>query len=171
MITNQPHFTNAVSQLNNYSQSAGASGSGAFTVTIQNKIYNIVTGKEEIMEIILSNIDTNDKRQLYKMTKKESQKIEGLEKGLSIPVDAYCLYDEVKERNKQGGGVETYNQRVLTFTSGSAKFGTISATFIKSFIECVEIMGSDPFAIVITGGTSKGGRQYVNCELDCDYIA
>ena len=121
------------------------------------------------MEIIKTTINPADKKALYKMTKKESAKIEGLEKGLSLPVDDYCLYEEEKERTKQNGGTETYTQRVLTFTSGAHKFGTISATFIKSFMECVEIMGSDPFAIVITGGTSKGGRQYVNCELDCDF--
>lgn len=121
------------------------------------------------MEIIKTSINPEDKKALYRMTKKESNKIEGLERGLSIPVDDYCLYDEEKERKGRDGTLEQYSQRVLTFTSGSQKFGTISATFIRSFMEVVEIMGADKFAIVITGGTSKGGREYVNCELDCDF--
>lgn len=119
------------------------------------------------MNIIASNINTADKKALYLMTKRESKKIEGIPHGTVFPVDKFCIYEEDKERNKQAGGVETYTQKVLTFVSGSEKFGTISATFIRSFEEIVDIMGDEHFSIVITGGTSKGGRQYVNCELDC----
>lgn len=108
------------------------------------------------MEFIKTNIDTANKKEVYRMTKGDSQKIEGLEKGLSIPVDKYALYMEE-------------DKKVLTFVSGNVKYGTISATFIKSFMEVVEIMEDDPFAIIITGGTSKGGRQFVNCELDCEF--
>lgn len=121
------------------------------------------------MKFITTNIDTADKKEVYRMTKGESQKIEGLEKGLSLPVDKFALYEEDKTRNKQDGSEEAYTQTVLTFTSGAYKFGTISATFIKSFLEIVDIMGEDPFAIIITGGESKSGRKYVNCQLDCDF--
>lgn len=121
------------------------------------------------MTFLKTNIDTENKKQVYRMTKGDSQKIEGLERGLSLPVDNYALYTEEKDRKKQDGTTEQYEQTVLTFTSGPHKFGTISATFIKSFLEIVEIMDGDPFAIVITGGESKSGRKYVNCELDCDF--
>lgn len=116
-----------------------------------------------------TNINTEDKKQVYRMTKGDSQKIEGLEKGLSLPVDNFALYTETKDRKKQDGTTEQYEQTVLTFTSGPHKFGTISATFIKSFLEIVDIMGEDKFAIIITGGESKSGRKFVNCELDCDF--
>lgn len=121
------------------------------------------------MTFLKTNIDTNSKKQVYRMTKGDSQKIEGLEKGLSLPVDNFALYTETKDRKKQDGTTEQYEQTVLTFTSGPHKFGTISATFIKSFLEIVDIMDGDPFAIIITGGESKSGRKYVNCELDCDF--
>lgn len=121
------------------------------------------------MQFIKTNIDETNKKQVYRMTKGDSAKIEGIEKGVSLPVELYALYDDVKTRNKQDGSVEEYTQRVLTFTSGGHKFGTISATFIKSFLEIVEIMDGEPFAIIITGGESKQGRKYVNCELDCDF--
>ena len=121
------------------------------------------------MTFLKTSINTEDKKQVYRMTKGDSLKIEGLEKGLSLPVDQYALYTEEKERKKQDGTVEQYEQTVLTFTSGPQKFGTISATFIKSFLEIVEIMDGDPFAIIITGGESKSGRKFVNCELDCDF--
>lgn len=123
------------------------------------------------MTFIKTNIDETNKKQVYRMTKGDSSKIEGIEKGVSLPVELYALYDDVKTRNKQDGSVEEYTQRVLTFTSGGHKFGTISATFIKSFLEIVEIMDGEPFAIIITGGESKQGRKYVNCELDCDFSA
>lgn len=121
------------------------------------------------MTFIKTNIDETNKKQVYRMTKGDSAKIEGIEKGVSLPVELYALYDELKTRKKQDGTEEEYTQRVLTFTSGGHKFGTISATFIRSFLEIVEIMDGEPFAVIITGGQSKNGRNYVNCELDCDF--
>ena len=123
------------------------------------------------MNFIKTNINTADKKAVYRLTKGESQKIDGLEKGISLPVEKYALYEEPKTRKKQDGSEEEYTQTVLTFISGGYKFGTISATFIKSFMEIVDIMGEDPFAVVITGGESKSGRHYVNCEMDCEYEA
>lgn len=120
------------------------------------------------MTFIKTNINTQDKKQVYRMTKGDSLKIDGLEKGVTLPVEMYALYDEEKTRKKQDGSTEDYMQRVLTFTSGGHKFGSISATFISSFLEILDIMGDEPFSIIITGGESKNGRRYVNCELDCD---
>ena len=119
------------------------------------------------MEFIKTNIDTADKKQVYRMTKGDSLKVQDMEKGASFPVDLYAVYTETKTRNKQDGSKEEYTDTVLTIVSGNMKLGTISQTFIRSFLEIVDIMGDDPFAIVITGGKSKNGREYVNCELDC----
>ena len=116
------------------------------------------------MNILKTNIDTADKKAVYKLTKSESQRVQDVEKGVSLPVDKWALYAETK-RGKDGTESE---QTVLAIISGGMKISTISQTFIDSFMECVELMDGDPFSIVITGGTSKGGRQYVNCELDCD---
>jgi len=116
------------------------------------------------MKIIRTNIDTNDKKAVYKLTKSESQRVQDVEKGLSLPVDKWAVYTETK-KNKTG---EETEQIVLAIVSGGMKISTISQTFIDSFMECVDIMEDEPFSIIITGGTSKGGRQFVNCELDCD---
>ena len=116
------------------------------------------------MKIIRTNIDTADKKKAYKMTKANSQRVQDLEQGVSFPVDAWALYEE--DKLKKDGSTET--QTVLSVISGGVKFATISQTFINSFMECVELMENEPFSIIITGGTSKGGRQYVDCELDCD---
>lgn len=119
------------------------------------------------MEFIITNINTEDKKAVYRLTKGDSVKVQDIEKGTSLPVDQFAVYTETKKRTKQGGGEEEYQQTVLSFVSGKMKVGTISATFIKSFMEIIEIMGDEKFSIVITGGKSKNGREYVNCELDC----
>ena len=116
------------------------------------------------MNIIRTNIDTNNKKAVYKLTKADSQRVQDLEQGCSFPVDAWALYEE--DKLKKDGTSE--KQTVLAVVSGGVKFATISQTFINSFMECVDLMDGEPFSIIITGGTSKGGRQYVNCELDCD---
>ena len=119
------------------------------------------------MEFIKTNIDTADKKQVYRMTKGDSLKVQDMDRGTSFPVDAYAVYNETKQRNKQDGTTEEYTQQVLTIVSGNLKMGTISATFIRSFLEIVDIMENEKFSIIITGGKSKNGREYVNCELDC----
>lgn len=106
------------------------------------------------MEFIKTNIDVTNKKQVYRLTKGDSNKIEGIERGTVLPVEMYAVYVDG-------------DKKVLTFTSGEHKFGTISQTFIKSFLEIVDVMEDEVFSVVITGGTSKGGRKYVNCELDC----
>ena len=120
------------------------------------------------MKFICTNINQSDKKEVYRMTKGDSLKVQDMEKGTSFPVDKYAVYEETKTRKKQDGTTEEYTDTVLTVVSGNMKLGTISATFIKSFLEIVALMEGDPFSIVITGGKSKNGREYVNCELDCN---
>lgn len=103
------------------------------------------------------------------MTKGDSLKVQDIEKGTSLAIDLFAVYEEEKVRTKQGGkGEEVYTETVLAFTAGGKKYATISQTFIRSFLEIVDIMGDEPFAIIITGGQTKNGRAYVNCELDCE---
>lgn len=116
------------------------------------------------MNIIRTNIDTANKKEVYKLTKANSQRVQDVEQGLSLPVDKWALYTENK-RKKDGTEEE---QTILAIVSGGMKISTISQTFIDSFLECVDLMEGEPFTIIISGGTSKGGRQFVNCELDCD---
>lgn len=112
------------------------------------------------MQILKTNIDATNKKEIYRLTKFESQWAQDVEKGVSLPVDKWALYTEKNSKGEE--------QNVLAIVSGGMKVATISKTFIDSFLECVELMEDEPFSIVITGGTTKGGRPYVNCELDCD---
>lgn len=120
------------------------------------------------MNFIKTNIDTTDKKQVYRLTKGDSLKVQDITKGTVLDIDLFGIYTEEKTRKKNDGTLEAYTDTVLAFTSNGKKYGTISQTFIKSFIEIVELMDGEPFSIVITGGKSKNGREYVNCELDCE---
>lgn len=120
------------------------------------------------MKFIATNIDENNKKEVYRLTKGESLKVKDMEQGTSFPVEKYAVYEESKTRRKNDGSTEEYTETVLAFVSGQMKLATVSTTFIKSFLEIVDIMGNDPFSIIITGGKSKNGREFVNCEMDCD---
>lgn len=118
------------------------------------------------MEIIKTNIDTCDKKLVYKLTKSASLMAQNAPEGLSIPVKAWALYNDPKEA--RDGSVK--EQQVLSFIDNDgAKYSTISATFIREFLDCVEIMGDESFAILLIHGTTKGGKPFVSCELDCDF--
>lgn len=111
------------------------------------------------MQILKTNIDATNKKEVYKLTKSASLRAQDVEQGTSIPVEKWAVYTEPNNKGEE--------QTVLAIVSGNTKISTISKTFISSFLECVELMDGDDFSIIITGGTTKGGRSFVNCELDC----
>ena len=118
------------------------------------------------MEIIKTNIDQTNKKLVYKLTKSSSIMVQNAPEGLSIPVKAWALYNDPKEA--RDGTMK--DQQVLSFTDADgAKYSTISATFIREFLDCAEIMDGDDFAILLIHGTTKGGKPFVSCELDCDF--
>ena len=120
------------------------------------------------MTIIKTNVDTNDKRALYKLTKSSGLMAQDAPVGVSTPVSSWALYSDSKEA--RDGTVK--EQTVLSFVStDGSKYSTISQTFIREFEDIVSIMDGEPFAILIRHGTTRGGKKFVTCELDCDYSA
>lgn len=116
------------------------------------------------MEIIATNLENlaESKKLLYKMTVSAGQNVQKMteeQRSRSYPVDVYVLYDDINEKGEE--------HRILSILSGNEKLSTISQTFIKSFMRIVDLMDGDPFAILVTGGESKNGRKFVDCELDC----
>ena len=76
------------------------------------------------MTISKTNIDTNDKRALYRMTRGESEKVQELHDGDVIAVENYCLYLDDKIDDKTLRKMQKQNIRLLTLllcTSGKAK--------------------------------------------------
>lgn len=118
------------------------------------------------MEIIRTNINTGDKKALYKLTKSSSQSVQDAPDGVSVEIKTWALYTDPKEQ--RDGSVK--DQTVLSFTDGAGtKYSTISATFIRDFLGIVDIMEDEPFAIILVHGLTKGGKKFVTCELDCDF--
>ena len=120
------------------------------------------------MEIIKTNANPNDKRALYKLTRSKSIMVQDSPADVSVPVKLWALYNDPKE-TKDG---DLKDQHVLSFvTDDGTKYSTISSTFVREFMDIVDIMDGEEFAILFIHGTTKGGRDFVSCELDCDFIA
>lgn len=115
------------------------------------------------MTINKTNIDTNDKRALYRMTRSESEKVQELNDGDVIAVENFCFYQDDKIDEKTG---EAYQQQVLTFTTQTGrKFGTISPSFIHEFEVIVDLMDGEAFEVRILKRKSRNNREYITCEL------
>lgn len=112
-----------------------------------------------IIETNISNI-TESKKTLYKLTRAKGLNIKDLENGERIPVDAWALYSDVNTKGTE--------QTVLAIISGENKYHSISPTFQRDFADIVSLMDGEDFAIIIIKDTTKAGREFVTCELDCD---
>lgn len=118
------------------------------------------------MEIIRTNVDPTNKKLLYKLTRSAGKMVQDTEDRKSIPVAAYALYNDPKE-NKDGTARDNL---VLSFiTPDGEKFSTVSATFQREFFDIVDLMQDEAFAVLLIHGTTKGGKPFVTCELDCDF--
>lgn len=114
------------------------------------------------MNIIDTNISnlTESKKTMYKLTRAKGLNIRDLENGERVPVDAWALYTDVNTKGTE--------QTVLAIISGDKKYHSISPTFQRDFADIVSLMDGEDFAIIITKATSKAGREFVTCELDCE---
>ena len=121
--------------------------------------------KSYTMDIIKTNIDSSNKALVYKLTRSSGKMVQDIPDGTSVPVQNFCLYNDPKE-SRDGTLKEN---TVLSFTdTAGGKFSTISATFIREFLYIADLMGDAAFTIIVVHGTTKGGKQFVSCELYCD---
>lgn len=110
------------------------------------------------INVIYPHEKENDKRYVYKLTKARSKAIKELNDGDTLQVLGYCKYEDV---NAKG---ETHNILCIMDEHGNI-FSTISETFRNSFDDIVNIMDGEDFAITVVKGTSKAGRDFIDCEL------
>lgn len=115
------------------------------------------------MKIISTNIENlaENKKAMYKLTKTPGVNVKDIEPDKSHGVSAYALYTDVKSDG-------TEQEVLAVILESGEKLQTISPTFIRAFMEIVEIMENDSFSIITRKSKSKGGREFVTCELDCD---
>lgn len=117
------------------------------------------------MEIIATNIENlaENKKALYQLTKSPGVNVKDLQPDVSHPVAGWALYKDLS--NGRDGAVER-NVLAVILEDGT-KIQTISNTFIRAFMEIVELMQTDPFSIITRKSTSKAGREFVTCDMDC----
>lgn len=120
------------------------------------------------MNIVKTNVNTADKVKVYKLTKSSGMMVQDAPAGLSVPVADWMVYNDPKT-GKDGTMKDNLVLSIVDPTG--VKYSTISATFMREFLDIVDIMEDVPFAILFIHGTTKAGKAFVTCELDCDYKA
>lgn len=105
------------------------------------------------MELIRKYPEGMDKRTAYKLMNGQSVfKISDAE-GEELDVTAWVLFEDE-------------DKTVLTILTGKDDmFGTISPTFIDSFIKMADFFGDDIGTIKVIGGESKAGKHFVTCDI------
>ena len=118
------------------------------------------------MRIISTNIENlaESKKAIYMLTKAPGVNVKDFRMDESVEVNTFALYTETKTGKD---GSESEQEVLAIILADGTKLATISPTFIRSFMEIVEMMDGDPFAIICRKSVSKGGREFVTCELDC----
>ena len=80
-------------------------------------------------------------------------------KGETLALDKWALFNVADRKTGE-------MRKILSIKSGDKMYATNSATFIESFdamIDCFQKMGLEVHHIRVTTGTSKGGREFINC--------
>ena len=110
------------------------------------------------MNIIKSFPAEMDKRTMYKLTQNANVQKLSTAAGSVITPEKWVLYEDANIKTGEIG-------KVLVIEAGGETFATVSKTFIDSFEKAVDNLGDDLGEILIAPGTSKAGRDYINCEI------
>lgn len=110
------------------------------------------------MEIIKMSNNVEGADLYFLTTSPEIEKMTTV-KGQTLALDKWVLFaDEDRKTGEM--------RRVLSIKSGDEMYATNSVTFIESFenmMACFDMMGLEVHHIRVTTGTSKGGREFINC--------
>lgn len=110
------------------------------------------------MNILRAYPDNLDKRTMYKLTQNANvQKLSTIA-GSVITPEKWVLYEDANIKTGEIG-------KVLVIEADKEIFATVSRTFIDSFEKAVDNLGEDLGEILVAPGTSKAGRDYINCEI------
>lgn len=93
---------------------------------------------------------------LYKLTHNRSTSLKDAVNA-QLTVDAWLYYSDV---NQRGTTVDV----LVLMTADGEYYSTISQTFINEFLDIADAFPL-PVGIVVVGGTSKNGRDFISCEL------
>lgn len=95
--------------------------------------------------------------EIYKATKSNSiKRMSDITDNDIITVKDYIVYEDVKE-----DGTIT----ILSIITDTGIYATNSATFTRTFLDIVDIMGELPVDIRVGHDTSKNGRKFIYADL------
>lgn len=97
--------------------------------------------------------------EMARLTMGNSTKLITLENQV-VDMDSYIIFEDTDRTN---GEVKT----VLALMANGTKYGSISPTFIKDFIQLADMyeLAGVPFTrMKVVGGQSKNGRHFIACE-------
>ena len=110
------------------------------------------------MNILRNYPESISKRDMYKLTQNSSVQKLGTIAGSVITPEKWVLYEDANIKTGEIG-------KVLVIEADKEVFATVSKTFIDSFEKAVDNLGEDLGEILIAPGTSKAGRDFINCEI------
>ena len=112
-----------------------------------------------MINVIRTSKDLNKTQQYFLTLAPNVQKMSD-KAGEIIKVEAWCVYEDVST-TKNG---EEKTSTVLSIkTPDNNVYGTNSMTFIKSFTDMVDFFEGEVNYILVDSGTSKNGREFIQC--------
>ena len=112
-----------------------------------------------MINVIRTSKDLNKTQQYFLTLAPNVQKMSD-KAGEIIKVEAWCCYEDVST-TKNG---EEKTSTVLSIkTPDNSVYGTNSMTFIKSFTDMIDFFDGDVNYILVDSGTSKNGREFIQC--------
>ena len=80
--------------------------------------------------------------------------------GTTIAVAGIMSFEDVDEQTEEKDNITSI------ITPENVVYAFQSATFKRSLTDIANIMHGKPFSVIKTSGVTKGGRDFINCELD-----
>lgn len=99
-----------------------------------------------------------DKKAMFNMTEGGTSNKVSDAVGEVLELDAWVMYETEDSKGQPVTALAMLEKDGLIYA-------TISETFIRKFNKIVAYMDGEDFNIKVVGGTSKNGRQFVDCEI------
>ena len=109
-------------------------------------------------EIIKGNVNAEDKRNIYTLTRARGTSIQDCDDGFNIDV---AMWLEYTDTDRDGNDVHVLS----ILDTERHKYETISRTFREEFEYIARLMDDELFSVHVVKGTTKSGRTFVTCEL------
>lgn len=99
----------------------------------------------------------SDKRLMYKLSRSESTSLQKVA-GEEITPKAWMVREDTNHKGE--------NVTVLSIVDDNNNvYSTISKTFMSEFDEINRIMDGEDFSVLVKAGVTKGGKDFITCEL------